>query len=53
MSDVKKREFKVEVTEGELKRIRKAKADIGVETSKELILMLIDHYYKTKGGAIL
>ena len=50
---VKKREFKVVVTDEELKMIREEKNNLGVETSKELIFLLIDHYYETRGGAIL
>ena len=47
---VKKREFKVVVSNEELKMIRAEKKKLGVETSKELIFLLIDHYYKTKGA---
>lgn len=50
---VKKREFKVVVTDEELKMIREEKKNLSVETNHELIFLLIDHYYKTKGGAIL
>jgi len=50
---VKKRDFKVVVTDEELKRIRREKEKLHVETSKEFILMLIDHYYKTNGSTIL
>lgn len=50
---VKKRTFKAEVTDEELKMIQAEKKNLGVETSHELIFLLIDHYYKTKEGAIL
>ena len=49
---VKKRTFKAEVNDEELKKIRSAKKNLRVETSHELIFLLIDHYYETKGDAI-
>lgn len=55
MSEGKKerREFKAIVSEDELQKIRKAKVDVGVESNKDLILKLIDYFYRTKGREVL
>ena len=49
----RRREFKAEVTEAELKKIRRVKVEIEAENNKDLILKLIEHYLNTKGSRIL
>ena len=50
---IEKREFRMKVTAVELKKIRKAKADMGADTHKEFVFMLIEYYLKNKGRDIL
>jgi len=53
MEKPKRRDFKAEVTEAELKKIRRIKVEIEAENNRDLILKLIEHYQNTKGSRIL